>query len=232
MVITMTNDEKDLEKVLDSFEHLDAIVVEGYDGVGKGVLLSKLSEKFGVEPYRPDYNLWQKYDHRKEDRWKVSGFFWDIYSHFYPVSTRTLLFDRGIFSGAVYNNDMSIAKDYKNIVRDLNILNILVVCSKEDYFKMCFSRDPSLTHLDVLHAWEKYDKFTERYKKAFEYADLDYIIYINEFDEEFRKVSADTCESCGHYNHGWCRHPNINCRVNKETPRCEYSTDKEVQDTI
>ena len=56
-------------------EHYDAIVVEGADGVGKGRILNMLQDKLGVTPYRPDYNLWQLYDHRQKDRWKVSGFF-------------------------------------------------------------------------------------------------------------------------------------------------------------
>lgn len=69
----MIKSEKELLDYITYYGPLDAIVVEGYDGVGKGRVLNLLSELFSVIPYRPDYNLWQRHDHRYKDRWKVSG---------------------------------------------------------------------------------------------------------------------------------------------------------------
>ena len=127
----MINSEKELLEYITSHSSLDAIVVEGYDGVGKGRVLNVLANYYQVVPYRPDYNLWQKYDHRKIDRWKVSGFFWDVYSHFNQGRrnfSAPMLFDRGVISGAVYNKDDNIARDYKKLLRDMRVLHILVTC--------------------------------------------------------------------------------------------------------
>ena len=62
-----SSEQELLERLTTLPKNYDAVVVEGYDGVGKGKVLNLLSEFYNVEPYRPDYNLWQKYDLRPQD---------------------------------------------------------------------------------------------------------------------------------------------------------------------
>ena len=223
----MISSKDKLVEVLSS-EKYDAIVVEGYDGVGKGKLLEYLSEIYGVTPYRPDYNFWQMFDHRPIDRWKVSGFFWDIYSHFNIKHDAPMLFDRGIFSGAVYNNDPTIVENYNSIVRNKNILYILVCCKESDFFT--FAKIRGAKEEDIEENWINYLKYTLKYKEYFDLVGVNYIIYFNKLDESLLDLK-DSCGSCGHYNYGWCRHPFMNCHVSKESKRCNYSCDEEVQDS-
>lgn len=220
---------EELIKKLDSeYSGFDAIVVEGYDGVGKGTILNELSSYYNITPYRPDYNLWQQFDHRKIDRWKVSGFFWDIFSHFNNSSgSLSMLFDRGVISGAVYNNDMRIAENYKKLLRDMKVLHILVTCEKEDYFKFLRARNPLIKDSEMEKEYLNYVIITGRYLESLEYAGVDYICYSNKYEES---VHTDVCSSCGHYNYGICRHPLINREVDANSARCAYSKDKEVQD--
>lgn len=219
-----------LEEIIEIAYDYDAIVVEGYDGVGKGRVLTQLAEALNVIPYRPDYNLWQKYDHRTIDRWKVSGFFWDIFSHFGHHFDYPMLFDRGVISGAVYNNDTQIAQDYPRLLRDFRVLHIFVVCDKDDYIKFYKSRFPDADDIDTEGLWEEYRKYEMRYLECFQKSGVEYLFYKNEFNEELSKKLATTCAGCGHYNYGFCRHPKMNCRVVSNSARCELSSDKEVQD--
>lgn len=208
--------------------HFTAVVVDGFDGVGKGRVLDILSETFEVEPYRPNYNMWQSHDVKQPERWKMSGFFWDIYSHFFdgrlPNAT-PMLFDRGVISGAVYNNDYSIAKDYKYMIRNQKILHVLVTCSAEDYQKFANVRGVS-----EYPSYTKYQEYTERYLECFELAGVDYVVYENHFNDSLATSLSAICEGCGHYSYGWCRHPLKDCKVNPYDYRCLYSKDKEVQD--
>lgn len=227
----MTHREYELIEKIEEMMPLDAIVVEGYDGVGKGRILEVLSEHLGVKPYRPDYNLWQQFDHRKEDRWKISGFFWDVFSHFHDSSgSGALLFDRGVLSGAVYNRDMNIAKHYKEMLRDMKVLHILVECSEEDYIRYHLLRNPENNLEDLQKEYNKYLYFTALYHKAIEVSGVDYIVYENQYDINLATDRAKKCKGCGHYAHGWCRHPAINHQVDAENKRCVLSKDKEVQD--
>lgn len=208
----------------------DAIVVEGYDGVGKGKVLRELSQYYNMIPYRPDYNLWQRHDVRKTDRWKMSGFFWDIYSHFDLHSSSPLLFDRGCISGAVYADDPSIADDYKSLLRDMKVLHILVYCSDEDYIKFQTSRNPNISTTELYRLLDEKILYTNRYKEYLNRAGVDWIVYQNKFDEEESRILSKTCAGCGHYNYGICRHPIINRAVKSGAPRCSLSYDKETQD--
>lgn len=223
----ITSHEKLLVSAVESYMKLDAVVVEGYDGVGKGRVLSVLSEALGTVPYRPDYNLWQKHDHRLKDRWKVSGFFLDVFSHFKDnfLFNSPMLFDRGVISGAVYNNDITIAEDYKDMVKDISILHILVTCSREDYEKFSESRGSG----DSL-SYNDYVNYTHRYINCLEKSKADYILYQNFFNKDLFDELSNICRGCGHYSYGICRHPKINDKVDGESLRCEFSKEKEVQD--
>ena len=203
----------------------DAIVVEGYDGVGKGRVLNIISKILGVIPYRPDYNLWQQYDHRQIDRWKVSGFFWDVFSHFNMTTEKPMLFDRGVISGAVYNKDYTIADNYPKLLKDMKVLHILVTCSEEDYYMFARVRG-SVEKL----SYEECSTYTREYIKCLSRADVEYVIYLNQYNESEVDVLKYTCAGCGHYSYGICRHPIINKEVDPNNSRCSLSEDKEVQD--
>lgn len=223
----MIKSEKELLDYIASYGPLDAIVVEGYDGVGKGRVLNVLSNYYQVTPYRPDYNLWQRHDHRYQDRWKVSGFFWDVYSHFNEGQRRLgppMLFDRGVMSGAVYDHDDSIAEDYKKLLRDMRVLHILVTCTEEDFFY--FANVRSISHLN----YEDCECFTNEYKRLFELAGVEYIVYENHYDNSLAERLCRICAGCGHYSYGYCRHPDINDKTSPDHPRCKLSYDAEVQD--
>lgn len=231
----MISSEKELLEFLKD-KYMDAIVVEGYDGVGKGRVLNLLSKVYSVTPYRPDYNLWQKYDHRQKDRWKISGFFWDVYSHFTNIHLTPMtpmLFDRGVMSGAVYSMDdhisESIAKDYKTLLRDRDVLHILVVCDKEDFRKFQEIRSFYLNK-DIDGLWEDYEEYTERYRKYFKLAGVKVVEYQNKYSSEDASSLLTTCSGCGHYSYGICRHPSINSKVDPSQLRCSLSNDKESQD--
>lgn len=212
----------------------DAIVVEGYDGVGKGRILDMISSTLSVTPYRPDYEFWQKYGLRPQDRWKISGFFWEIYNHFHLDSMGTpLLFDRGILSGAVYNNDPNIAKDYKSLLKGRRVLHILVDCDIESYVKFCKVRNPNITEEDISLECQKFVEYQRRYKEYLKLSKIIYCVYMNTYDKDIADTLASTCEGCGHYSYGRCRHPNNHgFRVNPLQTRCSLTYDKEVQDII
>lgn len=215
---------------------IDAIVVEGYDGVGKGTILNYLSEYFRVVPYRPDYNKWLNFDIRPQDRWKISGFFWDILSHFKKHlndSSKVMLFDRGVLSGAVYNNDMSIADLYKDLIKGLNVLHIYVTCSPEDYTKFMKVRNPGITEDEIKTELTKFSEYEQRYFEAFNRLGkyCRYITYQNHYDKYYAQESAKTCAGCGHYSYGYCQHPDTpGIQVDGNSVRCNKSQDKETQD--
>ena len=224
----MIKTEQGLLEYISLCSPLDAIVVEGYDGVGKGRVLDLISDFIGVVPYRPDYNLWQKHDHRYLDRWKVSGFFWDVYSHFFRNNENlntTMLFDRGVLSGAVYNHDDNIAVDYKKMLRGMKVLHILVTCSEEDYKNFADVRDSmSPAHYAICK------DYTFEYRRLLELSEVDYVVYENHYNQELAKQLSMTCGGCGHYSYGYCQHPDVYKKVNSTDRRCEFSRDEEVQD--
>ena len=207
------------------------IVIEGYNAVGKSVLLEKLVEVFNFRVYRPDYNSWANKIPR-EYRWAIFSSFMNISSEMKVQPKLPILFDRGIFSGVVYNNDLDLARIYNSIVGDYfkDILHVLITCGEEDYKKFLEVRgsDKYLSYEDCLD-------YTNRYINAFEQASVNYIIYNNKFDN--RRNSADTCLGCSHYTFhtNSCNNPvalnNGITNVSSNRKRCEYSNMREVQDS-
>ena len=217
------DDIRELLEFIDT-HMLDGIVVEGYDGVGKGYVLSKLYDYYGWVPYRPDYNKWQKLNLKPEDRWMISASFWDVYSSLEYLPESPILFDRGVISGAVYNNDRNLAETYKSFLRDNRVLHILVTTDKDSYQKFNESRGSQENN-----SWEDYLTYTSRYFEMFNISGVDYIVYTNHFNES--EDLSEKCGGCGHYSYGVCRHPLYNnTEVDAHSDRCEYSRDKEVQD--
>ena len=216
--------------------HYNAIIVEGYDGVGKGRVLNRLSECYDVIPYRPDYKFWDQFGLNREDRWKISGYFWDIFSSFYPhlVVNRPMLFDRGVISGIVYNEDERLLKCYKeHLLRDEVhlVIHVYVTCTEEDYIKFLEARNPTISDIEKADELMKFKKYDKDYKRVLKESGINYVVFMNYFDKSIYKKSQECCLGCGHYCYGKCMHPdNYMNQVDKYTPRCSRSTDPEVQD--
>lgn len=205
----------------------DIIVVEGYNGVGKSRVLESLQEYYNVGVYRPAYNGWTN-ALPKHYRWSIFASFVDVINslHLTNFEGPPLLFDRGFFS-AIYN-DVDLIKYYKDIIKDLKVLQILVTCDEESYYKFLSVRDSKKTL-----SYEDCSKFTEEYRKAFSSVSATYVEFLNSYDESIGKIHASTCRGCGHYNIGdsCCKHPaQMNKEVSPHDPRCSLSKDKEVQD--
>ena len=60
---------------------------------------------------------------------------------------------------------------------------------------------------------------------------MEYWIYENHYDKSISDELSKTCEGCGHYSYGYCRHPDIDSVVDPHQDRCKLSQDKEVQDS-
>lgn len=204
------------------------IVLEGYNAVGKGRLIEQITEVFNYRVYRPDYSGWIRKLPR-EYRWCIFSSFMEIVSSTNTSSATPILFDRGIFSGIVYNKDYQLAEYYPSIVKDSRVLHILVTCSREDYDKFLKVRNSSKEL-----SYEDYLDYTKRYRKAFQLAGADYIEYVNTFDEGLHY--EDTCAGCSHYTsyNNKCGNPiaiqNGIRNVSPNRKRCKYSVEREVQD--
>ena len=140
-----------------------------------------------------------------------------------------MLFDRGVISGAVYNNDPRIAEDYKFLLKDMNVLHIFVSCDMEDYMK--FQKVRGITGDSANSQLAEYLDYNERYKEFFRISGVPFITYHNKFNCTLAKELLNSCGGCGHYSYGVCRHPIQNgTPVDPLQKRCKFSKDKEVQD--
>lgn len=206
----------------------DYIVLEGYNAVGKGRLIEELSNTFNYRVYRPTYTGWVSRIPR-EYRWSVFSSFMDIITSTNLKLDLPILFDRGFFSGVVYNNDFSLAEYYSSIIKDYRVLHILVTCSEKDYkeFLRIRNSNKKLYYQDYL-------EYTSRYRKAFQRFGVDYIEYINKFENNPRY--EETCAGCSHYTsyNNTCSNPsaikNGISNVSSNRERCEYASEMEVQD--
>ena len=141
-----------------------------------------------------------------------------------------MLFDRGVISGAVYNDDLEIARDYPKMLRDMKVLHILVTCDEESYKRFQRSRFTKYLDEDDLECmWLEALNYTRKYEICFKEAGVEYIVFENQYDDSLSRLS-ETCEGCGHHSYGYCRHPDKNCEVDPKSLRCELAEDMEVQD--
>lgn len=223
------NDIKDLINKND----YEMVIVTGYDGVGKGKVLSELTPE-GTTPYRPDYNFWQPLL-KQPDRWKIFMAFLEGYKNFRSIIKldKPMIFDRSGLCGAVYNDDAEIAKLYNEKMKDIKALHILVVCEFNDYMEF-YKRRNNLETLteeqsaQVIIDYNKCVQYTERYRKYLGMSELEYIEYKNEVD---KSIQSDTCSSCGHFEYPTrCNNPLCSPITNPGNKRCEHSLDKETQD--
>lgn len=225
----MIEEIREIEDLLFYVEFLEPsiIVVEGYNGVGKSRVLEFLSSKYGTGIYRPSYDNWAKLLPASY-RWAIFASFVDVVKQLrLEFQTPPLLFDRGFFSGVVYN-DPNLADYYKSVAGDLNILHILVTCSEDSYSKFLSVRssDKDLKYEDCF-------RVTGAYRSAMSRAGAHFVEFLNIYDEKIGRNHQDTCRGCSHYNIGdsCCKNPVYqNKRVSPDTPRCENSAMREVQD--
>lgn len=226
MLLRKTSKRSDILSYLKDYPRYKVIIVEGYDGVGKGYLLQYLCNKLCCHaPYRPDYKFWQgNYNLPPTDRWKINAYFLNILSCLDINLSERVLFDRGMLSGAVYNHDKSIAENFKEITQNNpNILHILVECSAKSYKKFFYSRSHRLPTKEEL---QKFKSYSIAYRETLDISGTDYIIYNN-----YYKDHTDTCSNCGHYSYGFCMHPQrYKEPVLHLSSRCKLTYDKEVQD--
>lgn len=216
-------------KILLSRIHSDdykIIIVEGYDGVGKGALIENLRYFLGgSKVYRPDYNFWTKHQLPKSHRWAINAAYLDILKQTGEEPRSVILFDRGMLSGMVYN-DVGLSEDYKSLLGDLKILHIIVRCDRSSFYKF-----KEVRGIDDGSDYNACECCTELYIKLASEMKIDYTIFDNEYDESLGILSSRTCQGCGHYDRGKCVNPDVSYNeVSPYKERCEFSTRKEVQD--
>lgn len=206
--------------------HYEFVVVCGYDNVGKGFIVDNLFQDIAV--FHPDYSLICD-QVNKSGRWSFFMYFLDMYNQLKSsVSLKSpLIFDRSSLCGSVYNNDCRIAVEYAKKLKDIRALHILVtVESREDYNKFIDVRsvgDPP--------SYEDYLVYTERYKNYMDLLDIDYVIFVNSYNEDLGEFLTKVCGGCSHYKSGKCINANSGREeVSYDEERCQYSNDKEVQD--
>lgn len=202
------------------------IVVEGYDGVGKGTVIDDITAFLtSVKVYRPDYNFWTKHKLPKSHRWAINAAYLDILKQTKDYQESTILFDRGMMSGMVYN-DLSLSEDYKDLIDGLDILHIIVRCDEDSFYKF-----KEVRGVDDGSDYDTCKRFTDLYIKLASDMGIDYTVFDNQYDESFGAISSLSCQGCGHYNRGKCENPHVSFNeVSPYQSRCEFSTGKEVQD--
>ena len=204
----------------------DLIVVCGYDNVGKVYVENIISN--GKPIFHPNYSLICK-NVNKEGRWSFFMYFLTILNTFKDsiIKDKPLLFDRSSLCGAVYNNDIDIAREYSKMIKDFKVLHILVTCEEESYLKFCSVRDS-----DIKESYDLYKIYTERYRNYLNIFNLAYIEYINKYDEDLGNKLSSTCGGCKHFKDGVCINRNVTDKssISYKSKRCIYSKDKGVQD--
>ena len=217
----------------------DLIVIDGSECVGKTNTITAIQENFGLKKsYRPDYSYWESAKLPMKDRWVIFMSAIDMFkAGIIKYEKPTLLFDRGVLSGCVYNRDENLLKTYLEQVRslagDLDILHILVTPA---------TRDDHKNFLDMRYGVNSSED--SRYQRAFtldrDFRDLfgylkdiptiDTMVYHKKFIPDL--IDFNSCLACTHCRSNICTNPeatfykeNVSTRC-----RCKNSTDKEIQD--
>lgn len=202
------------------------VVVCGYDNVGKGFVIDSLFENIPV--FHPDYSLICD-QVSKSGRWSFFMYFLDMYNQLKPSIklNNPLVFDRSSLCGSVYNEDCKIAVEYSKKIKNIKAIHVLVtVASKEDYYKLSNVRDS-----ETKVKYEDYLVYTERYRCYMDLLGIDYIEYVNTYNEDLGEYLSKVCGGCSHYKSGKCVNEKSGVdKVSFDTERCKYSQDKEVQD--
>lgn len=198
------------------------VVVEGYDCVGKGRVIEELSKKLGAKVYRPNYNFWESHALPRSFRWVIGASILDYFSNTVKPDEH-IIFDRGMMSGAVYNDDFELLIGYRDLIENLKVLHVLIEASSQSRKKFEEIRGEKPDPTKYLRYQHMFEDLIVCYK-------LDSYLFVNEYEEEYAKSVEETCQSCGHYSHNKCNNPKHVKSVKPTDPRCEDSKDKEVQD--
>lgn len=199
------------------------VVVEGYDCVGKGRVIEELSKKLDAKVYRPNYNFWESHTLPRSLRWVIGASILDYFSNTVKPD-ECIIFDRGMLSGAVYNNDSDVMIGYSDLIKNLKVLHVLVTTDKASYERFAELRG------EKSKSYRVYLRYEGAFQNLIEENKLYYYPFINQYDEEYADSVGDTCQSCGHYSHNKCNNPKHIKSVKPTDHRCENSKDKEVQD--
>lgn len=207
-------------------KNYEFVIVCGYDNVGKGLLIERLFQDIPV--FHPDYSLICD-QVSKSGRWSFFMYFLDMYNKLKSSINlnHPLIFDRSSICGSVYNEDCKIAIEYAKKIKDIKAVHILVtVANEEDYYKLANVRDS-----ETKVKYEDYLVYTERYRCYMDILDIDYVEYVNSYNEDLGKYLLKVCGGCSHYKSGNCVNDKSGRTVvSFDTERCEHSKDKEVQD--
>src|SRR5579875_199385 len=132
MRLATTKDIAELRKMILDYDP-EVLIVEGHDGAGKGRVIKDLVLNLGIKVYRPDYRYWNDHVTTKK-RWVISRAFFDLI----PLVglKEKLIIDHCMISGAVYEEDLQIAKDMAELCKKTRILHVLVTANRDDYYKM------------------------------------------------------------------------------------------------
>lgn len=203
----------------------DMIVVEGYDGVGKGKVIQELHERLGYPVYRPNYTFWMHHELPKKFRWMINASYLDILNSS-GITPDPIIFDRGFLSGIVYN-DLSLRNDHELLTKNLSIFYVIVTCDEESYKKF-----KEIRGVDDGKTYEECDFYSHMYEFVCENSPgMHYFIYQNTYEKEYGEQALKSCSGCGHYSYGRCMHPKKRGEeVHEDSPRCDDYAVKEVQD--
>lgn len=198
---------------------VSSIIVEGYDCVGKGRLIDELSSKLNMPVYHPDYSFLHDRLPR-EYRGLVNWSYFDIMRVVYPPDQTFIkdpvIFDRGMVSAAVYNEDPSLLDEYSKKIEGYNVIHILVTARDKDYIKYAELRGEVP---DV----DKYYTYTGRFYEYLESYDLKYFVFVNPYDDEYAASEEVLCDDCKNYNFPNCLHPKIaDMRSPSNPSHCKY----------
>ena len=198
----------------------DAILVEGYECVGKGRLIEALSEKLKMNVYRPTYDFIRT-ELPRQYRWIINWSYFDILRKTPGSLHKPIIFDRSMVSAAVYNCDRSLMKELATVSSGFKVLCVLVSAPVGDYEKFAEVRGTSPNRAEYL-------EFLNRFYNYLDHSGIESAEFLNTFDEEYAKKVSGTCASCDHYDVKFCTHPAVHTAMEPTTPVCEHSKDKGV----
>lgn len=184
--VTVTN-YKDLERLLRANYCLLNIFV-GADCSGKDYVMDKCAKNLQWGTFKPNYKDWTTGDIK--DRWRYFQYALRVLLSLEVFDASPTLINRSSLCGAVYNNELSIALEYGELIKDISSLHILVVPDTvhdfDKFVKYRLVKDPSEydTWITAPYSWTKVSILNKRYINVLDFLQLPYIIYRNSYIKE------------------------------------------------
>ena len=147
------------------------------------MVIDKCSESlqnWGV--FKPDYLNWTAGDIK--DRWRFFQYALRIISTSNFVDMDPILIDRSSLCGAVYNNQLSIALEYKKLLKGISNLHILIVPDTPTDYRRFQKQRSHFNPNDELLDYQEAKTLMVRYKDTLDLLGLPYIVFRNKFKEE------------------------------------------------